>query len=296
VLVIFVYIMASSQSEGKMEDVINERVAAAVTAAMAHIQVQQPPPPPAQAAAAVVNNVVVKLPDFRIREPDVWFYQAECSFRRARITSSHTKFEHVVMRLPEAVSISVRALLLSITATTEDPYEQLKTRLTKNFGKTRWQRAFELLDHPEIGDRRPSRLMSDMLALLPAGTEPGILFLALFLRRLPASIRDHLAAADCNTAEEMVTLADMLWDARSRGSVSLVEEEGSVAAISGRSVSPRDGRGWSPERQRPQQGRGGSQATRPRTQTPGTKLCKLHKKWGAAAHNCWPPCSWSAEN
>jgi len=90
VLVIFVYIMASSQSEGKMEDVINERVAAAVTAAMARIQVQQPPPPPAQAAAAVVNNVVVKLPDFWIRDPDVWFYQAECSFRRARITSSHT--------------------------------------------------------------------------------------------------------------------------------------------------------------------------------------------------------------
>ena len=290
--------MASAQAEVKMEDVINERVAAAVTAAMARMQVAQlpPPPPVLPAPAAVVNTVAIKLPDFWIRDPDVWFYQAECSFRRARVTASHTMFEHVVMRLPEAVSISVRSLLLSITPATEDPYEQLKARLTKNFGKTKWQRAFELLDHPEIGDRRPSRLMSDMLALLPPGTAPDIIFLALFLRRLPTSIRDHLAAADCDTAEEMATLADMLWDARSSSSVSLVEEEDSVAAISGRSDSPRDSRRRSPERQRPQRGRGGGQAARPRAPTPGAKLCKLHKKWGAAAHNCWPPCSWSAEN
>jgi hypothetical protein len=277
-----------------MEEEINDRVEAAVTAALArlHLPPPQAAPPPVQ--AAVVNTVAVKLPDFWIRDPDVWFYQAECSFRRARVTSSHTMFEHVVMRLPEAVSISVRSLLLSITQATEDPYEQLKARLTKNFGKTRWQRAFELLDHPEIGDRRPSRLMSDMLALLPAGTTPDTLFLALFLRRLPSSIRDHLAAADCATAEEMATLADMLWDARASGSVSVVEED-SVAAISGRSASPREGHRRSPDRQRSQRGRGGGNTTRPRPQTPG-KLCKLHKKWGAAAHNCWPPCSWSAEN
>jgi hypothetical protein len=279
-------------AKGNMEEEINDRVEAAVTAALARLQIPQPPAPPAQ--AAVVNTVAVKLPDFWIRDPDVWFYQAECSFRRARVTSSHTMFEHVVMRLPEAVSISVRSLLLSITQATEDPYEQLKARLTKNFGKTKWQRAFELLDHPEIGDRRPSRLMSDMLALLPAETNPDTLFLALFLRRLPTSIRDHLAAADCNTAEEMATLADMLWDARSSSSVSVIEED-TVAAISGRSASPREGHRRSPERQRPQRGRGGGNATRSRPQTPG-RLCKLHKKWGAAAHNCWPPCSWSAEN
>jgi len=278
----------------KMEDVIQEQVAAAVTAALARFQLQQQPPPPPPQQAAVVNTVAVKLPEFWVRDPDVWFYQAECSFRRARITASHTMYEHVVMKLPEAVSISVRSLLLSITQETEDPYEQLKARLTANFGKTRWQRAFELLDHPDIGDRRPSRMMSDMLALLPPGTTPDTLFLALFLRRLPSSIRDHLAAADFGTPDEMATHADLLWDARSGSSVSAVEVE-SVAAVAGRAASPRDSRRRSPEHQRPQRGRGGGQDSRPRPQTPG-KLCKLHKKWGADAHNCWPPCSWSAEN
>ncbi len=276
-----------------MEDVIEERVTAAVTAALAQMRV----PAPVMAAPAAVNTLAVKLPEFWVQDPDVWFYQAECSFRRARITASHTKYEHVVMRLPEAVSVSVRSLLLSITEDSVDPYQQLKDRLTARFGKTRWQRAFELLDHPDIGDRRPSRMMSDMLALLPAGTVPDTIFLALFLRRLPASMRDHLAAADFATAEEMATHADLLWDARTGSSVSTVEEE-AVAAISGRSSSPRDsGRHRSPDRRQAQQGRGGKsqQGGRQRQQTPG-KYCKLHKRWGADAHNCWPPCSWSAEN
>jgi hypothetical protein len=285
--------MATHREEVKMEDGIDERVNAAVAAALAQLQVHQQPPP----APAAVAAVAVKLPDFWVQDPDVWFYQAEATFRRARITASHTMYDHVVMRLPEAVSVSIRSLLLAVTPETANPYALIKERLTANFGKTRWQRAFELLDHPDLGDRRPSRMMSDMLALLPAGSTADTVFLALFLRRLPSSMRDHLVAADFATPEQMSTHADLLWDARSSNSVAAVGDE-SVAAFSGRSASPRDGNRRSPERRQQQRGRGGQGATsgRPRAPTPGSKLCKLHKKYGAAAHNCWPPCSWGAEN
>jgi hypothetical protein len=47
-----------------------------------------------------------------------------------------------------------------------------------------------------------------MLALLPTGTAPDLLFLCLFLRRLPASMRDHLAAADHKTTAAMAAHAD----------------------------------------------------------------------------------------
>jgi hypothetical protein len=49
--------------------------------------------------------------------------------------------------------------------------------------------------------------MTEILALLPAGTAPDLLFLCLFLRRLPASMREHLAAA-------IASHADLLWDTR----------------------------------------------------------------------------------
>jgi hypothetical protein len=284
---------AAMASDRRMEDIIESRVEAAVAAALGQLRLQQPAP----VAAAAVNTVAVKIPEFWEADPDIWFYQAECAFNRARITVSHTKYEHVVMRLPAAVSISVRALLLGVTAETEDPYEQLKTRLIADFGKTRWQRAFSLLDHPDVGDRRPSRLMGDMLALLPAGEPAGTLFLAMYLRRLPASMRDHLATADFATPAEMAAHADLLWDARSSQSASAIEMP--IAAISGRATSPRGSdRGRSPDRQRGQRGRGGGRGRGRggrRQQTPG-RICDAHKKYGAEAYSCFPPCTWQAEN
>jgi hypothetical protein len=108
------------------------------------------------------------------------------------------------MKLPEEVVMSVRALVSAIEA---DPVKQeqflhslMKEALLGSYGKTKWQMAYSLLDHPDLGDRRPSAMMAEMLALRFETTPPDSLFLALFLRRLPAAIRDHLAAANHTTS------------------------------------------------------------------------------------------------
>jgi hypothetical protein len=80
-------------------------------------------------------------------------------------------------------------------------------------------------------------MMAEMLSLRFETSAPDSLFLALFLRRSPSSIRDHLAAADHKTATEMASHADILWDARNAASVNAVSE--SLAAVSVRSASPR---------------------------------------------------------
>jgi hypothetical protein len=57
--------------------------------------------------------------------------------------------------------------------------------------------------------------MNEMLALLPTGSyKDDSLFRGLFLRKLPTSMRDQLAAADHQTAAAMVKHSDMLRDAR----------------------------------------------------------------------------------
>jgi len=119
------------------------------------------------------------------------------------------------MKLPEPVVVSVRNLVSSVQPIDTDAYERLREQLTASYSKTRWQQAFALIKHPDLGDRRPSQLMNEMLALLPAGdTGDSTIFLALFLLRLPVSMRDHLGAADFKTAAEMAARADTLWDAR----------------------------------------------------------------------------------
>jgi hypothetical protein len=82
-------------------------------------------------------------------------------------------------------------------------------------------------------------MMAEMLSLRYETTTPDTLFLALFLRRLPNSIRDHLAAADHKTSTEMAAHADVLWDARKTCSVSVVTESDGAVSLRGRSPTPR---------------------------------------------------------
>jgi len=247
-------------------------------------------PPPAPVAA-----VGVKLPDFWTSDPVMWFAQAEAVFRRSNITTSFTKYDHVLMKLPEPVVVSVRNLVSTVRPTDTDAYEKLKARLTASYAKTRWQKAFALLRHPDLGDRRPSQLMNEMLALLPDGDNgDSTLFLGLFLLRLPVSMRDHLAAADLNTAAEMAAHADQLWDARA-GESALSAVSASVDAVASRSPS-RDSRRRSPDRRHSPDRRQGGQ--RPRSQTPGPgsskrSLCFYHSRFGQKALKCEAPCTWS---
>ncbi len=211
----------------------------------------------------------------------MWFAQAEAQFRRARITAETTMYDYVLMKLLQDVVMSVRSLVSAIEADPvkqETSYTLMKEAL---LGMTKWQMAYALLDHPDLGDRRPSAMMVEMLSLRYETTAPDSLFLALFLRRLPPSIRDHLSAANHTTATEMSAHADILWDARNTASVSSVTD--SLAAVSVRSASPArraqspDHRARSPDRRR-----GGRQP--PRRPTPGRteskKICWIHRKYG----------------
>jgi hypothetical protein len=129
-------------------------------------------------------------------------------------------------------------------------------------------------------------MMSEMRPLLPSGSRPDTLFLALFLRRLPPSMRDHLASQDTDTAEEMAALADKLWDARNTQAVSAVES--SVAAV--RPFSPsRHGR--SPERDRRQQRPKHRQATPHEGRRRDSSWCRNHRRFSDNCHNCTAPCS-----
>jgi hypothetical protein len=49
------------------------------------------------AADAPARAPSVQLPDFWLNETDMWFQKVEASFRRARVTDSHVKYDYVLM-------------------------------------------------------------------------------------------------------------------------------------------------------------------------------------------------------
>jgi hypothetical protein len=235
--------------------------------------------------ASTVSAIGVKLPEFWMADPEMWFTQADSVFRRAGIKNSLTKYDYAMQKLPCEVLQSVRELARRIrTGAVEDPYEQLEEKLTASYQKSPWQRTFELLDLPELGDRRPSVLMDQMLALLPDDVQPNRLFLALFIRRLPTDIRDHLVAQDLQTPAEMAAAANRLFDARPQGA--------SIAAVNDRRNRRDNSPGFNGRRRSPSR-RDNRRRPTPARSGENSGLCFYHDSFGKRAVKCQPPCSWS---
>jgi hypothetical protein len=235
---------------------------------------------------AIVAVVGVKLSTFWVAEPELWFAQAKAAFCRAGVTVSTTKYDHVLMKLPENILVSVRDIVRAVTDESVDPYGQIRTRLLASFGHTKWQLANLLLDSPPIGDRRPSAMMDAMLALLLPGEQASTLFQVLFMRRLPADMRQQLASREFPLLTEMASHADILWDARGSSFAAAAVD---LAAVLPRSGSP-SGRARSPNRNvdRPP----GRRADTPRRPA----VCFNHQRYGDACTNCHKPCKYKQGN
>jgi hypothetical protein len=66
----------------------------------------------------------------------------------------------------------------------------------------------------EMQGLKPSVLMRKLKLHLPPGVSPDTdLFLAMFLIRIPPSMREMVSAGNHKTAAAIVKAADALWDA-----------------------------------------------------------------------------------
>lgn len=207
---------------------------------------------------AETNAVSFKLPTFWASHPQVWFQQAEAQFTIRSITADPTKYAYIVAALDQ--DTAGRLLDLLRAPPTENKYTAIKTRLMKTFGLTRRVRANRLLQMGDLGDRPPSVLMDEMLALLD-GHAPCMLFEQLFLNRMPDAIRLQLADADFTDPRKVAERADELWQ----------------------SMSSNDGP--TIHRVAKQQGPPAKE-----TKIRNTDWCFYHNKFGDKARKCVKPC------
>jgi hypothetical protein len=130
---------------------------------------------------------------------------------------SNCKNLNMPTSLPACTSKSFgtfKTLLMS--AATQMSRDFLKNTLLGQLGKSKWQSYFELLCLPmEMQDLKPSVLMRKLKQHLPPGVSPdNDLFLAMFLIRLPPSMRETVGAGTHGMTAAMVKAADILWNAR----------------------------------------------------------------------------------
>ena len=160
---------------------------------------------------AATAAVYSRLPPFWPANAKAWFLQAEAQFTLRGITQDVTKHVHVIASLDERTAAKVADLLAASSAADDNKYAHLKQRLLERFQLSEQERARRLLELRGLGDRKPSELMEEVLALLQ--DEPfSFIIKELYLQQLPPVVRAQLAntnfAADPRQA---ATYADRLW-------------------------------------------------------------------------------------
>lgn len=215
---------------------------------------------------AETNAVSLKLPTFWTTQPHVWFQQAEAQFMIRGIAADQTKFAYIVAALDQDTASRLLDLLCS--PPTENKYDAIKARLLETFGLTRRVRANKLLNMDDLGDRKPSALMDEMLALLD-GHQPCMLFEQLFLNKMPDSIRLQLADADFTDPRKVAAQADSLWQA--------MELSNSLSINRASRQFARGKRGSSPSKSNP-------------------GWCFYHNKFGDKARKCVKPCNYQGNS
>jgi hypothetical protein len=167
----------------------------------------------AAAAACAMSTRNAHLPDFSMEKPEVWFSMVEAMFEDCNVTNSKQKYNKVLYRLPVAVMESLATLVSNIEDYRGQEYQELKKRVLAAHGRSRWEKLDSLLSFPKMGaNKRPSVVLSRLNSLKPATLEE--LYMAIFLRLLPDSYREHFTHCELGTAEELAAKADGLWEMR----------------------------------------------------------------------------------
>jgi len=254
-------------------------------------------PPPAFQPPPQQQSVLhkVKLTPFWTHNPQIWFSHEEALFGTYRVVEERAKFNLVLPTLSEETLIRVAAIM-NAPHLLAAPYTALCAPLLEVYMPDVWDQTTRLLHYRELGDMLPSQLMDEMLAILPEGEVPGLLFKTIFLNRLPADVRAHVQrAAHQQQCRELAAAADEIWRVRNQPMPAkvaalppvqaddLVEAVAAVALGNGRTGRSDSSRG--PRRGGGGRGHGCSSGGRQSGQKVAY-LCFRHAKFGDAAWEC----------
>ncbi|XP_046399331.1 uncharacterized protein LOC124165850 [Ischnura elegans] len=243
---------------------------------------------------ASVNRVAMRVPPFWPERPALWFSQLEVQFSLAGITSELTKFSHVVAQLDNRHAVEVEDII--VNPPSESPYKRITEELISRLSTSQETRIRQLLEHEELGDRKPSQFLRHIRSLA-GNSVPDDFVRTLWVNRLPSSAQAILATQDSTDLAGLAKLADKVCEVTSQPQVASAEAYSEMAELRKQMAElTRQVAALSTQRYRARS----RSKSRPRHRSPSgnrdPRFCYYHGKFGAAAHKCRPPCAYVAEN
>ncbi|GFX38938.1 transposon Ty3-I Gag-Pol polyprotein [Trichonephila clavipes] len=151
-----------------------------------------------------LSRISFKAPAFWENDPELWFFQVESQFLLAGISNDSTKFHAVIAALNSNILSCVRDLVKNPPR--ESVYSSLKYKILQYFSQSDASRLNLLLHDLQLGDKRPSHLLSEMRNLAPFKLEHDLLQ-TFWLQRLPANLQQVLSVCKA-PLDELTQIAD----------------------------------------------------------------------------------------
>lgn len=272
---------------------------------------------------AEVSRVGMRMPEFTPSDPELWFNIVDRSFQAAGITTDMTKFGYAITAIGPRHTLEVRDIIMNPPA--ERAYETLKNELIKRLSLSQEHKTRRLLEHEEIGDRKPSQFLRHLRSL--AGNVIGDEVLrTIWLSRLPVFIQPHLVTRTGDPLEVLADMADAIVEATRAPSLHVAEaarpkampsaEANGVAALEAKMSLQMtqmrlamqqefaeqmtalrkciDAVGERAPRRSDGGGRRRRERSRSRSRARGhesNNLCYFHWRFGPEARRCEPPCA-----
>lgn len=179
--------------------------------------------------------------------------------------------------------------------------------LIQRLSETQEQRTRKLLEHEELGDRKPSQFLRHLQSLA-GSTVPDRLLRTLWLGRLPAQMQVILATRTEDRLEEVAEQADRIHEVNYRAVVAANQrrvDQKCIADSSRKSLEVQIEElckqvamlttKFSKEKRRREFSRGRSRS-RNRSQKEDEGLCYYHRRFKEKARKCEKPCNFKTEN
>lgn len=154
------------------------------------------------------------IPPFWVEE--LWFAQVEGQFALARITDDEAKFAHVLSKIEPSQAKEIKDVITQPPQ--NDKYGAIKKALIQRLTDSQEQRIKQLLEHEELGERKPSQFLR-YLTTLAGNAVSTELLRTLWLGRLPRHIQAILATRNEDRLEEVAEQEDKIYDISSKALV-----------------------------------------------------------------------------
>lgn len=166
--------------------------------------------------SATISKVAVRLPVFWPEETELWFAQLEGQFTICGIMDDDTKYAYVFTRVELQQTREIRDVIRNPPSTGK--YKAIKTALIQRLLDPQELRIRKLMEHEEIGDRKPSQFLRHLSTLAGAAVSDKLIR-TLWLSRLPPQTQAILATRKGDNLQDIADQAVRIDEVNDRALV-----------------------------------------------------------------------------